>query len=54
LRESIRTAPPSRIATHRMPSSLRSKIQSGSEKRASVSTAFIAPAFAGAGVRRAS
>ncbi len=32
----------------RMPSSLRSKIQSGSLKRLSVSTAFIAPAVVGA------
>jgi hypothetical protein len=33
----------------RMPSSLRSKIQSGWLKRSSVSTAFIAPAFVGTG-----
>ena len=46
------TGPPSRIAMQRMPSSLRSKIQSGSLKRSSVRTAFIAPAVVGAGAHR--
>ena len=45
---------PVRIATHRIPSSLRSKIQFGSENRSSVSTAFIAPAVVGAGAFGAS
>src|SRR4051794_41047250 len=36
------------MATQRMPSSLRSKIHSGSLKRSSVNTAFIAPAVFGA------
>jgi hypothetical protein len=38
----------------RMPSSLRSKIQSGSLKRSSVRTAFIASARSGAGAGRTS
>ena len=42
-------APPSRIAMQRMPSSLRSKIQSGSLKRSSVRTAFIASEPLGGG-----
>ena len=48
LRESSLTAPPSRIATQRMPSSLRWSIQSGSLKRSCVRTARIADAVAGA------
>src|SRR5581483_9233325 len=40
---------PERIAMQRMPSSLRSNTQFGSENRSSVSTAFIAPAVRGAG-----
>ena len=42
MRESSLVLPPSRTATQRMPSSLRSKIHSGSLNRASVSVAFMA------------
>jgi hypothetical protein len=41
VRDWSRTLPPRRIAPHRMPSSLRSNSQPGSENGASTSTAFI-------------